>query len=58
VFFFRFFRREGKTFVCFVKPCEAALVQEEEEEEKKRGLSDGGKAEGTEKERAAEGGQI
>ncbi len=49
MFFFRFFRREGKTFVCFVKPCEAALVQEEEEEEKKRGLSDGGKAEGTER---------
>jgi sorbitol-specific phosphotransferase system component IIBC len=42
----------GKTFVCFVKPCEAALVQEEEEEEEeenKRGVSDGGKAEGTER---------
>jgi sorbitol-specific phosphotransferase system component IIBC len=49
VFFFRFFLREGKSFVCFVKPCEAALVQEEEEEENKRGASDGGKAEGTER---------
>jgi hypothetical protein len=27
VFFFRFSRREGKSFVCFLKPCEAALVQ-------------------------------
>jgi hypothetical protein len=55
VFFFRFFGREGKSFVCFLKPCEAALVQdeeeeeEEEEEENKRGVSDGGKAEGTER---------
>lgn len=36
MFFFRFLRREGKSFVCFVKPCEAALVEEEEEEEKRR----------------------
>ncbi len=49
MFFFRFFRREGKSFVCFLNPCEAALVQEEEEEENKRGVSDGGKAEGTER---------
>jgi hypothetical protein len=32
-----------------LKPCEAALVQEEEEEKNKRGVSDGGKAEGTER---------
>ncbi len=49
MFFFRFSRREGKSFVCFLKPCEAALVQEEEEEKNKRGVSDGGKAEGTER---------
>ncbi len=33
--FFRIFRREGKSFVCFVKPCEAALVEEEEEEKRR-----------------------